>query len=359
MAAAGRQTPARHVDTEPARTMHGYTRSRPRAILSGSLLAALLGAAPAALAAPGDCPATWPAWLLAGLAIALAIGLTSRRRQPPSPAEATLNALPDAVILLDPAGRPRYLNPAGSQMCGAGPQDGGAPGWQLLDHDSRAPLLDTLLARARREGPARIPAGTRLLGSHGLELEVEGYCQPLHDDAGAITDFLLQLRDVTEESEWRRRQPDLWNRDPVSNLPGRIFMENRLNLALLNRRASDLPMTYILVQVSGLRAVYDSAGGEAGDSLVRHLSGLLHAKVRDTDLVARMADEAFAVLLAACPAEASRRIAGKLRASLDGFHFEWAGRRHDIRATLGEVDVPPFAGGLDELLATARTGTEP
>ena len=147
---------------------------------------------------------------------------------------------------------------------------------------------------------------------------------------------------------------DLWDRDPVSSLPGRCYMENRLNHAMRNRRAGDLPMSYLHFYVSGIQAVYQGAGGLAGDALVRHLAARLRAHVRDTDLITRMGEECFGILLTYCPAEISRRIAGEILADLDQFRFDWDGRSHHVVAAMGEVDMPPFEGTLDDLLAAAR-----
>lgn len=291
--------------------------------------------------------------LLASLSALLLIRLQARRKQ----AEAALDALPVAVIQLDADGTLGYVNPAGAGMLGLA---GGAQAdWRLVDHATRTPLLPDLLERAGKDGLTRLPAGARLINGHGLELEVEGTCQPLQNADGRTTHYLLQLRDVTEESEWLRQQPDLWDREPVSSLPGPSFMAHRLNLALINRRAGDMPMTYLEVRVRGIRAVYDAAGEAAGDSLVRHLTALLRSFVRETDLIARTDTESFAVLLTVCPAAVGGQIADKIQIGLDGFRFEWAGTSHHLASALGRVDVPPFSGGLDELLAAAQPGEQP
>ncbi len=287
--------------------------------------------------------------LLASLSALLLIRLQTRKKR----VETTLNALPDAIIQVDAAGGLNYLNPAGEAMLGTGIE---AP-WHFIDHETRSPLLAVLLAQASKEGQVSIPAGARLINRHGLELEVEGICQPLHDQHGRINNYLLQLRDVSEENEWRRQQPDLWDRDPVSSLPGRSFMADRLNRALQKRRAADQPMTYLGISFTGIRAVYDEVGSQAGNTLIRHLAALLRAHVRDTDLVARMDDETFAVLLTACPAGISQRIAGEIQTALDGFGFEWDNLGHTVQGRLGKVDIPPFDGSVDELLAIARPGT--
>jgi len=114
-------------------------------------------------------------------------------------------------------------------------------------------------------------------------------------------------------------------------------------------------MTYLSISLTGIRDVYDHAGSLAGDTLVRYLTAVLRAHVRDTDLLARMAEEEFAVLLTYCPAEVGRRIAERTLAGLNSFNFEWEGEKHPIEVGLGQIDAPPFEGGLDELLAAARS----
>lgn len=321
-----------------------------RLTIAVATLSGITAAGPA-LAAPGQGP------LAAGLAgLALLAGLltllVAQRRRNDTLA-AVLAALPDAVIQLDRAGHLAYANPAGASMLGLAPgaarPDPATP-WQLVDRTSRAPLLASLLARAERDNAVRILPGTRLLNHQGLEIEVEGLCRVLPGHG-----HLLQLRDITETSEWRRRQPDLWDRDPVSALPGRRYMEHRLGQSLVHRRAVDLPLSFLTLPVSGISAVYAEHGSAAGDALVRHLATLIRAQVRDTDLVARMDDDSFAVLLAPCPAEVSRAIAARIRQGVDGFRFEWQGHEHRLRTTLGQVDMPPFDGSLDDLLAAARS----
>lgn len=290
----------------------------------------------------------------AGLGTAYLIGLRRNRDgiAHDSPVEMTLNALPDAVIQLDGQGRPVYLNAAAETMLGlaSGELD---DGWRIIDHQTRSSQLEHLLAQARREGLIRLQEGARLVNRQGLEVEVVGSCQPIRGDGGEVDAYLLQLHDVTEEREWRRLQPDMWDRDPVSALPGRNFMENRLNQALQNKRASDLPLSYLRLGLTGIQQVYEQAGTTAGDTLVRHLAALLRAHVRDTDLIARLDEQSFGLLLAHCPVEISRRIADGVRTSLTDFAFEWQGQSYAIVARLGQADAPPFDGGLDDLLAAA------
>ncbi|MFZ5485200.1 MAG: GGDEF domain-containing protein [Pseudomonadota bacterium] len=275
-----------------------------------------------------------------------------------------LNALTDAVIQVDCTGHPTYLNPAGEAMLGLGA--GAAPpsgilieAWRFVDRETRAPLLADLLARAEREGPVRIPDGARLINRYGLELEVEGLCQPLRDEQGQARHFLLHLRDITEQQEWRRQLPDLWDRDPVSGLPGARFLHQRLARALDHRRASDLPLALLYLGLDGVEAVYAREGAHAGDTLVRLVAARVRAHVRDSDLIARLDAACFVVLLSQCPAEVSERIASGIANSLRDFRFAWRGHEQAIAVCLGRVAMPPFTGEPEALIEAARRAGTP
>jgi diguanylate cyclase (GGDEF)-like protein/PAS domain S-box-containing protein len=327
-----------------------------RLILFIVVLGCVLGGGAWLFATASACALPAALGLTAGLVLAYLIGIGAIADAGPGDrggtAHAVLSALPDAVVRLDNQGHPEYLNPAAETMLGLsnGEIDGG---WRLIDHATRVDQLAHLLARADKDGPTRIPDGSRLVSRNGLESEVEGSCQALRADGGRIEGYLLQLHDVTEEREWRRQQPDMWDRDIVSALPGRNFMEQRLDQALQNKRASDLPLSYLRIELSGIGEVYDKAGETAGDTLVRHLAALLRAHVRDTDLIARIDEHAFGILLTHCPPEISQRITAGVLSGLDDFSFKWQGQSHAIEYRLGRADAPPFDGSLDELLAAA------
>lgn len=317
--------------------------------------------------ATGPGPGLWLAWLGLALSLAALAAIWARRHRACERAgtavEQALDALTDAVIQVDRAGHPTYLNPAGEAMLGLGagalpPSGILVEDWRFVDRQTRAPLLGGLLARAEREGLVRIPEDARLINRYGLELEVEGFCQPLRDDHGQARHFLLHLRDVTEAQEWRRQLPDLWDRDPVSGLPGARFLHLRLARALDHRRASDLPLALFYLGLDGVNAVYAREGAHAGDTLVRLIAARLRAHVRESDLIARLDAACFVVLLSQCPAEVSERIAEEIAVSLRDFRFAWRGHEHAIVVCMGRVAMPPFTGEPEALIEAARlTGT--
>jgi diguanylate cyclase (GGDEF)-like protein/PAS domain S-box-containing protein len=288
------------------------------------------------------------------LAIAITTQLTRTRETAlvlkVEQAEGTLDALAQAVIRLDAAGRITYLNPAASRLLGE--ETGLLPAQiDLIDHHSRRPLLPSLLANESQNDLAPLPSGTRLISRQGVELEVEGSCRTIRNAQGGIEVAVLLLSDVTEEREWARRQPDLWDRDALTTLPGHSFMVSRLARILERVRAGERPIAYIQVTLDGIQRVYQEAGVRAGDTLVRHMTGLLRSHIRDTDLLARMDEQVFGTLLTVCPREIADRIMTDILATLSSSHFNWEGRTFDIHARLGCVHIPPFEGTVEELFS--------
>lgn len=306
--------------------------------------------------------------LALGIGVMLAVFIIRRSRQQEralrleqAKAERTLDAMSDAVIRQDPDGRICYLNPAARDLLGVGPDEGmDRPGnevLRLIDHPRRRPLLDSLRAQAASLDRIALGEDVRLLGRQDIELEVEGVFRAIRDRSGSLRGYVTVLRDVTEAREWMRQQADLWDRDPLTSLPGRRYLETRLAKVLLQKRAADLPMAYLHVHVPHIGEFATAEGEAAGNALVRHVVALLRTQVRETDLIARVGEHAFGLLLTTCPEEIARRIEAGVREHLGHFRFEWEGRTQAFSGEIRCVYKPNFSGSPEELLALVGTDT--
>src|SRR3954447_9654546 len=53
----------------------------------------------------------------------------------------------------------------------------------------------------------------------------------------------------------------------------------------------------MIIDIDGLKGINDALGHHAGDNLIRHVAAIMRARVRATDIVARLSGDEFAVLM--------------------------------------------------------------
>jgi diguanylate cyclase (GGDEF)-like protein/PAS domain S-box-containing protein len=92
-------------------------------------------------------------------------------------------------------------------------------------------------------------------------------------------------------------QEKLWfavTHDQLTGLHNRPYFEEELSRLSKGRR---FPITILFADVAGLRAVNDAHGHEAGDELLKRAAEVLKSAFRAEDVVARLGDDEFGVLV--------------------------------------------------------------
>ncbi len=307
-----------------------------------------------------------PLFAVAALLVAMVITLLSIRRARRlerrlfAHAEATgflVEAISDAILHFDAHGRVAYLNPAARALLAADPDtlNQTPHALRIIDRQTRAPLSECILDDARAGRIASLPPGARLINAAGLEIDIEGRSQPLRGEHGEIQGAVLCLRDITELRENMRQQCQHENQDPLTNLPNRSVIEERLAKALLGNRAAENPMSYLHIDLLDIEAIATAAGPAASDEALRQYARLMHSRLRESDLLARVEQQSFAILLKSCPDSVAERIADNLRDSIAACPFNWGGRDFSVRARLGVVHIASNASTADQYMARAET----
>ncbi|PTT23287.1 GGDEF domain-containing protein [Acidovorax sp. HMWF029] len=138
---------------------------------------------------------------------------------------------------------------------------------------------------------------------------------------GRMTHRLLAAREAMEEKvrlrtlelEAANRALDLQARtDALTGLLNRRGFETQMAFALALARRSTRPLSLIAVDVDHFKRVNDTYGHEAGDEVLRRLARTLEARLRGSDVIARLGGEEFVALLPDTDLEGARAIAQTL-----------------------------------------------
>jgi diguanylate cyclase (GGDEF)-like protein/PAS domain S-box-containing protein len=129
--------------------------------------------------------------------------------------------------------------------------------------------------------------------------------------------YYVAARDITE----RKRREDALVRDashdPLTGLPNRTQLQQRLARYLQRARHSGKRIAVLYVDLDGFKAINDSLGHAAGDEYLITLARRMEDCVRPGDLVARLGGDEFVILLDMVQDEtSSMRAAERLQRSL-------------------------------------------
>ena len=250
-----------------------------------------------------------------------------------------LDHLTDAILLLDVAGRVRYLNPAAASLLQPAGEATRRHWQELLPVTGRDGEMVTRCLAGGEGGEQ-----TLTLRSGNRERRAALACSPLIGEGGS-EGAVLRLTTgrgaaLDEETIYRARH------DAVTGLHNRWEFEHRL----AERIRRDQPASLALLDLDQFKAVNDHAGHAAGDALLRQIADALAARLRTGDELARVGGDEFALLLPECQPEAA---AERLRATLADLMEEplsFSGQPFAIGFSAG---IAPVRGDDPDAILTA------
>ncbi len=107
---------------------------------------------------------------------------------------------------------------------------------------------------------------------------------------------LISIRDVSARKRAEAQLSHLAMHDQVTDLPNRRLFVELAEKHLAHARRHGKQFAIHMIDLDGFKLVNDMHGHEAGDALLRAVSGRFGASLREEDVVARFGGDEFAVL---------------------------------------------------------------
>ncbi|MCF6744027.1 diguanylate cyclase [Blastococcus sp. KM273128] len=252
-----------------------------------------------------------------------------------------LEVLPVGVVGADAAGRVTLFNAASRRWHGLDadptvePED--IPGTFGLTDVTGQPLVPEQVPLRRIYDEGRIDdveMGITLPGRPFRRISCSGV--QVREADGDLLGAVVTLSDVTEQRALEDALRDAALHDPLTGLPNRNLLLDRLDQTLAAAERARRPMAVLYCDLDGFKPVNDTAGHAAGDEVLVEAARRLAGAIRPGDTVARIGGDEFVVL---CPEAGSERaaqvIADRITAAFDLPLRRANGDEHAVGISIG------------------------
>ncbi|MDO8925695.1 MAG: EAL domain-containing protein [Sideroxyarcus sp.] len=114
---------------------------------------------------------------------------------------------------------------------------------------------------------------------------------------GSITHYVGSFSDITKDSEAEAEIHRLAYYDPLTQLPNRRLLIDRLGQALAASRRNGRYGALLFLDLDNFKTLNDTRGHDVGDLLLVEIAQRLHDNVREGDTVGRLGGDEFVVML--------------------------------------------------------------
>jgi len=130
----------------------------------------------------------------------------------------------------------------------------------------------------------------------------ESYVQHLaiaavRDPKGELTHYIGHFTDITVRKRHQESLERLAHHDPLTGLPNRALLADRLDQALGRAARSGTTLAVGFLDLDHFKAVNDQLGHAAGDAVLVATAERLRGALRSADTVARLGGDEFVVLM--------------------------------------------------------------
>ena len=119
----------------------------------------------------------------------------------------------------------------------------------------------------------------------------------VRDGGGRVVNYLAALTDISERKAAEDKIRRLAFFDPLTGLPNRRLLQDRLQQALADSERTAQYGALMFLDLDNFKNINDVHGHQAGDKVLRETAERLKACVRSSDTVARLGGDEFVIML--------------------------------------------------------------
>jgi len=213
--------------------------------------------------------------------------------------------------------------------------------------------IEDYFTRVLQGHPVTYQRALRLANGETRYIEVR--LLPHIGEQGRVLGCFAVTTDITEHKQEEERIQRIAHHDSLTGLPNRLLFNDRLEqaISLAKRDARQFALLYL--DLDDFKPVNDTLGHTTGDELLRAVAARIRQQVRESDTVARVGGDEFAVVLPdIARREEAETVARKIITALAApFQLGSAEQRINIGTSIGIAIYPADARDADALVKAA------
>ena len=181
----------------------------------------------------------------------------------------------------------------------------------------------------------------------------------VQDSDATVTRYVGTMLDISQRKAREEEIAQLAFYDPLTGLPNRRLMKDRLHQAMALSARAHREGALIFIDLDHFKDINDTLGHDQGDLLLQQVAQRLSACVREGDTVARLGGDEFVVMLNADLRDAPEAAASQARSAAEKIlvalsqPYAIAGADHHSSASIGVALFSGHRDTVDELLKRA------
>jgi diguanylate cyclase (GGDEF)-like protein/PAS domain S-box-containing protein len=188
----------------------------------------------------------------------------------------------------------------------------------------------------------------------GTQVDVSISVSPIRSPSGMVVGCSTIARDISVRLRYQEQLRFLAEHDALTGCRNRRRFERDVSDQLARARRYGEQAALFILDVDGFKAINDTHGHKTGDRALKALTAALKARLRDTDVIARIGGDEFAILLPYLSADHAERVAEDLRGLISQTTITTdTGELVSLGASVGVALIDGTATSDDEVLAAA------
>lgn len=211
-----------------------------------------------------------------------------------------LSSVDEGVIATDTRGLVTFINPKAELITGW--KDSDVLGHsiedvvQLRDPDTKINAENPIRVCLRQRRVTRMPLNTQLVARDGRLSQIEQTAAPLRDVEGNMSGAVAVIHDISQSISLSLLRNQEASYDPLTNVPNRIFIREKLQLACDAVNTSGMRMAMAVIDVDNFKSFNDTHGNATADAILKLLARRLYENYEPGHSIGRLGADEFMVI---------------------------------------------------------------